>query len=46
VAAELKRATSDLLEQGDFFVSGAATNDPHSHCFRHPIIQTAKKLNY
>ena len=35
-----------ILEQGDFFVSGAATNDPHSHYFRRQIIQTTKRLNY
>ena len=46
VEAELRHETSDLLEHGDFFASGAETSDPHSHYYRYQIIRTAKKLNY
>ena len=46
VAAELKRETSDFIEHGDFFASGAEASDRHSHYYRHQIIQTAGKLNY
>ena len=46
VAQELKQEMSDVLEHGDYFVSGAHEGDDRSHYYRYQIIQTAKKLDY
>ena len=46
VATELKHETSDVLDQGTYFASGAEASDDRSHFYRYQIIQTAKELDY
>ena len=46
VATELKLETSDVLDHGNYFASGAEASDDRSHYYRYQIIQTAKELDY
>ena len=46
VADDLKREMCDVLEHGDYFVSGAEECSNRSHYYRYQIIQTAKELDY
>ena len=46
VADELKREMCDVLEHGDYYVSGADESGTRSHYYRYQIIQTAKELDY